>query len=182
MVDLDCSLLALARCCRQTTRHIGMTEWAQTWLDSARRSCQCPANDNMQVTCHRITPSIKRSGIGHARYIGHASSRFPEIMHRWKPWILFLCNIPYQNCSMPLEPSNHHPISQGEVLQCNWLAQVAKIPKQIWYLIDLNPGARLKNNCNVRVKGWYFICLNTIKNGAYLASKMDWRFKTLRTW
>ena len=37
------------------------------------------------------------------------------------------------------------------VLQCNWLAQVAKIPKQIWYLIDLNPGARFKNNCNVRV-------------------------------
>ena len=55
VVDLDCSLQALARCCRQTTCHIDMTEWAQTWLDSARRPCQCSANDNIQVTCHRIT-------------------------------------------------------------------------------------------------------------------------------
>ena len=55
VVDLDCSLQALARCCRQTTCHIDMPEWAQTWLDSARRPCQCLANDNMQVTCHRIT-------------------------------------------------------------------------------------------------------------------------------
>ena len=89
VVDLDCSLQALARCCRQTTCHIDMTEWAQTWLDSARRPCQCSANDNMQVTCHRITQALKRSEIGHTRYIGHASSRFPEIMHRWKLWIFF---------------------------------------------------------------------------------------------
>ena len=56
-------------------------------------------------------PRIKRSGIGHTRYKGHASSRFPEIMHRWKLWLSLLSNIPHQNCPMPTEPSNHHPIS-----------------------------------------------------------------------
>ena len=55
--------------------------------------------------------SIKRSNIGHTWYIGHASPRFPEIMHMWKLWILFLSNILHQNCSVPTEPPKHHPIS-----------------------------------------------------------------------
>ena len=81
--------------------------WAQTWLDSARRPCQCSANENMQVT-------LKRSAIGHTRYIaGHASS-FPKL----KLCILFLCN-----GSMPTEPSNHHPIGWSVVML---LARVAE--------------------------------------------------------
>ena len=61
-------------------------------------------------------PGMNRSDIGHTWYICHASSWFPEIMHRWKLEILSLSNILHQICSMTTEPPNHHPISYSEVL------------------------------------------------------------------
>ena len=105
-VDRDCSLQALARCCRQTTCHIDMTEWAQIWLDSARRPCQCSANDNKQA---RTTWSPKHKALGDWSYMVHRPSRFPEIMHRWKLWICFLSNIPHQNffANRAIKPPSH---------------------------------------------------------------------------
>ena len=140
-VDLDCSLQAIARCCRQIMCHIKMTEWAQAWLGSACRPCQYSSQWQHAVHMLPDQTSIKRSEIGYIWYKGHASSR--------KLWILYLSNILRQNCSMPTQPPNHHHVSQGEVLLCCWLAHVAKNRKQRWYFVDLNPGARLKNKCIV---------------------------------
>ena len=54
-------LLTASSRCRQIMCHMDLTEWAQTWLDCTRRQRQCSGNDNMPVTCHRITQSIKCS-------------------------------------------------------------------------------------------------------------------------
>ena len=104
--DLDCSLQALARCCRQTTCHMNMTEWAQNdWTGPVDLTNVQPMTTSRPRPDY---PNIKRSEIGHIWYIGHASSRFPEIMHTGGNCD-FLSNIPHQICyaNRAIKPPSH---------------------------------------------------------------------------
>ena len=128
-------------------------DWMSTHMIGQRPST-LPVFSQWQHASHvpPDCPSIKCSEIGRTWYIGQASSRFPESMHRWKLWILFLSNILRQNYSLPTEPPNHHPYYR--VKFCNVVGWPGwkKNRKPKWYFIDLNLGARFKNKCIVRAK------------------------------
>ena len=77
-------LTASSRKMLQTNHVPHWHDWVSTDMIGQRAST-LPVYGQWQHAGHVPPdyPNIKRSEIGHARYIGHASSRFPEIMHRW---------------------------------------------------------------------------------------------------
>ena len=127
-VDLDCSLLQARSASMLQTNHVPhWYDWVSTDMIGQRAST-LPVFGQWQHAGHVPPdyPSTKRSEIGHTRYIGHASSRFPDnAPHSGGNWwiVAFVSIYPYAKLFFAnraiKSPSHSHRVKFCNVY---WLA------------------------------------------------------------